>query len=120
MSAETKDIFVEITSTVSLEFCKQVMEELISEMLKAGIASTESIDNQIESVDLNADEKKSEQQSNMKKRNTLIIQQVRVVDGQQKLKWVYPSRVDLNFEAENTNGKVKMHVVRLYDENVDN
>ena len=41
MSAKTKDILIEITSSDSIEICKDVMEELIIEMLNAGLVSNQ-------------------------------------------------------------------------------
>lgn len=74
ISTIISDVFLEITSPMSLPDAKFVMEELIKEMLKAGLKS------------------KCEDES----MTGLIIQPVRVYDENGDLKIIYPSKVDLN------------------------
>ena len=113
MSTNTKDILIEITSSDSIDICKQVMEQLIVEMLNAGITSiVTDLSEQVENLNLNSSSA-SDSSENVKPKNTLIMQQVKTVDSKGNLKTVYPSRVDLNF-AETVSNKIK--VARLYDE----
>ena len=109
----TKDIFVEITSTNSLEFCKKVMEELIVEMLQAGLCSSnneELLNESLKSLKLN-EATNDDDETTSKVKETMWIQQVRIVDVAGNLKCVYPSRIDLVFGNSN-----KIKVARLYDE----
>lgn len=122
MKATTKDVFVEITSTDSLETCKKVMEELVVEMIKSGITSSGEVTEKVEALSINSDKPSEEsaakasaengEESNGKLRHTILMQQVKIVDAKGNLKTVYPSRVDLSF-AEMDN---KIRVVRLYDD----
>lgn len=115
MSTSTKNIFIEITSSQSIEACKKVMEELFTEMLNAGISTktldenaNEEIARKVDELSLESEESKDE---NKKLRHTLVLQQVKVVDTKGTLKTVYPSRVDLSFGDSK-----KFQVNRLYDE----
>jgi len=127
MSANTKDILVEITSTVGMDICKKVMEEMIVEMINMGITSS-TLEEKLEAVSLNKDtndasattsstssssssSSSEEEDPNSKLRRTLLMQQVKIVDSKGNLKTVYPSRVDLNFGDSN-----KLRVKRLYDD----
>lgn len=117
MSASTKNILIEITSSHSMEVCKKVMEELFVEMLNGGIASVlldenanEEMTKKIEELNLKSNEEGSDE-SNKKLRHTLVIQQVKIVNTKDTLKTVYPSRVDLTFGDSR-----KYEVHRLYDE----
>jgi hypothetical protein len=113
MSTSTKDILIEITSSDSMDICKQVMEQLLIEMLNAGIVSREDgLTEKVENLNLNSNSA-SDSNESLKPKNTLIMQQVKTVDTKGNLKTVYPSRVDLNF-AESSSNKIK--VVRLYDD----
>jgi hypothetical protein len=111
MSTNTKDILIEITSSDSMDICKQIMELLLVEMLNSGIASrVADLSERVENLNISS---ASDSNDNLKPKNTLIMQQVKTVDSKANLKTVYPSRVDLNF-AESTNNKIK--VVRLYED----
>lgn len=68
------DVFIEITSPLSLPDCKFVMEELLKEMFKAGLSSKQD--------DV--------------KRQGLVVQPIRVFDENGDLKIIYPSKVDLS------------------------
>ena len=127
MSPETKAILVEITSSESLDICKQVMEELIVHMLNEALVSNDKFDLLKDSMDalrINSASSASSSSSSSssaetdeaenadgKLRRTMIVQQVRVLDAKGQLKTVYPSRVDLNFSNSN-----KFRVIRLYDD----
>ena len=112
MSSKTKDIFVEITSNNSLEFCKKVMEELIIEMLNSVLCSSNNdellslVNTSMKNLNLNEAEVESE---DLKPKQTMWIQQVKIVDDKANLKCVYPSRIDLSFGNSN-----KIKVARLY------
>ena len=131
MSASTKDILIEITSSDSMDICKKVMDELVVEMIAMGITSTSAAGNglveKVEALSVNSESSSSsssnsavsssaEEQAladdpNSKLRHTLIMQQVRIIDSKGALKTVYPSRVDLCFGESN-----KLRVVRCYDD----
>ena len=53
MSAASKNILIEITSTTSQEFCKNVMEQLFTEMLNNGNVSHETAEIKVENLTLN-------------------------------------------------------------------
>jgi hypothetical protein len=116
MSANTRNILIEITSSENMEVCKKAMEELIVEMFKNGIVSkeTNSLDENMQKLNLK-DEKQNDaengENSESKLKSTIIMQQVKVVNSKGDLKSVYPSRVDLTFGNSN-----KFRVNRLYDE----
>ena len=116
MTTATKDIFVEITSGESIEICKEVMEELLKEMINANLTSrqqtsdSDQLAQKTENLDINIDSNAAGEKMNL--RNTMIIQQVKTMDSKGNLKTVYPSRVDLNF----TDSPSKIKVVRLYDD----
>lgn len=78
--AEKLDVMLEVTSPTDLATCKSVMENLISKLLEAGLRS-------IPTEDCAAEGKQ-----------VLLIEQVRVVNGDGQLKVVYPSRVDLQID----------------------
>lgn len=80
------------------------MDELILEMLRAGIVSTSDMNEKLASLSLSA-----ELPTDGKLKHTLIVQQVRIMDSKGALKTVFPSRVDFEFE-----GSSKIRVARLY------
>lgn len=81
------DVLLEVTSPVSLETCKTVMDSLIKMMLEVGLFS--------EANTLVDDEECATSLSNQE----LVIEQVRVLGSDGQLRVVYPSRVDLQFES---------------------
>ena len=52
MSAASKNILIEITSTTSQEFCKNVMEQLFTEMLNNGNVSHKTAEIKVENLTL--------------------------------------------------------------------
>jgi len=74
ISTKVSDVFIEVTSPLSLPDCKFVLEELIKEMMKLGLTS------------------KCEDGA----MTGLVIQQIRVFDETGDLKIIYPSKVDLS------------------------
>lgn len=112
MSTATKNILIEVTSSVSIDICKKVMEELFTEMLNHNITSKKLDQNANDELVAKIDQMTLEQsEESQKLRNTMVLQQVKIVDAKGTLKTVYPSRVDLNFGDSK-----KFQVRRLYDE----
>ena len=103
ISKETTDILVEVTSSTSLDTCKKIMDEVLYKMLSAGIASktipkaagaTAKGDN---SDSEDSDEGVVFQNLRLTSTiKTLIVEQVKVVDSEDTLKVLYPSRTDLS------------------------
>lgn len=77
VSAETLDIFVEITSSTSMIDCLKSLEEFLKEMLLAGFGRKF---NEFDAFD------------------QLILEPVRIVDSKGHLKAVYPSATDIQLD----------------------
>lgn len=73
------DVFIEITSPVSIAQCKYVMEELLKRMFQQNFKS-----------DMSGDEIEGIQE------DALCIQPIRVVDENEELRVIYPSKIDLD------------------------
>ncbi|GBN66061.1 Leucine-rich repeat-containing protein 47 [Araneus ventricosus] len=84
MSNETKNILLEVTG-MNLNTCKKVMDTLLMEMLKLGLGNQDT-----ETV--NGEESDTH-------RNTLSVQQIKIVDEEGQLKVVYPSRTDIQTDG---------------------
>ncbi|GFT54786.1 leucine-rich repeat-containing protein 47 [Nephila pilipes] len=84
MSNETKDILLEVTGS-NLSTCKKVMDTLLVEMLKLGLG--------------NLDNQGSNDEEGESQRNMLTVQQIKIVDEEEQLKVVYPSRTDIQTEG---------------------
>lgn len=82
MSANTKAMFVEVTSATSQQVCRKVADQFLNELVMLGLGCS-------------AESDKSEDYHN------LVIEQVKVVDLEGNMKLVYPSRSDLIFEDSN-------------------
>lgn len=78
MSADTKEMLLEVTSHSSLGACRTVMDATLQQFLLLGIGGSDNRDY-----------------------HTLTVQQVKIVDPEGTLKSVYPSRADCNYEATN-------------------
>uniref|UniRef100_A0A4W5KRX6 Leucine rich repeat containing 47 n=1 Tax=Hucho hucho TaxID=62062 RepID=A0A4W5KRX6_9TELE len=87
----TKELFLEVTSSTSLQICKDVMDAIIV------VSSSLSMYTKRHTVGLNPTLQK------------LVIQQVRTVDPDGNLKVVYPSKTDLS-----TDSSSKITIARLY------
>lgn len=117
ISPETRDVLVEITSTVNMESCKKVIMELLVEFINSGIVSKHDIiENETKSEQCLSGGKQENQMegnemNNGKLRYTMNVQQVKIVDTKGSLKSVFPSRVDLDFGNSS-----KIRVIRTYDE----
>jgi len=79
ISSIVSDVFIEITSPMSLPDSKFVMEELLKEMFKMGLTSKCDDDSMV----------------------GLVVQPIRVFDESGDLKIIYPSKVDLNIPNVN-------------------
>ncbi|CAL1297099.1 unnamed protein product [Larinioides sclopetarius] len=84
ISNETKNILLEVTG-VNLNTCKKVMDTLLMEMLKLGLGNQDN-------GSVNGEESETQ-------RNTLAVQQIKVVDEEGQLKVVYPSRTDIQMDG---------------------
>ncbi|BFZ04597.1 hypothetical protein BsWGS_07636 [Bradybaena similaris] len=106
VSKETTDILLEVTSTVSLDICKKVMEELLHAVLLTGVggytSSGPTDKDQAATKDEDGDNSDGEAKEtvNINRVGTrLTVEQVKVIDGQGNLRVIYPSRVDLQNPA---------------------
>ncbi|XP_078052331.1 leucine-rich repeat-containing protein 47 [Augochlora pura] len=79
MSVNTETVFVEVTSVISYHVCRNVLDQLLKEIVTLGFGCT-------------VEEKDNENYHN------LLVEQVKVVDLDGNMKLVYPSRADLNFK----------------------
>ncbi|KAF8769864.1 Leucine-rich repeat-containing protein 47 [Argiope bruennichi] len=84
ISTETRRILLEVTG-MNLNTCKKVMDTLLIEMLKLGLGN-------LDAEAINDEESETQ-------RNTLPIQQIKVVDEEGQLKVVYPSRTDIQIDG---------------------
>ncbi|CAM4950946.1 unnamed protein product [Rotaria socialis] len=81
LSPSSESILIEITSNHSMDICRRVMDLILQKMIEIKLGKT--------SKDLNI-------------RQTLILQQTKVVDDKGQLKTTFPSRTDLHWN-ENSN-----------------
>lgn len=99
---------MEVTSSLSLETCKKVMDELLASLLSMGIGCAElppdlsntlAPDDAMESseTDRTGSEETFEDDGEMHPtaEQVLVLEQVKVVDHLGILKVIYPSRIDL-------------------------
>ncbi|KAI1892581.1 hypothetical protein AGOR_G00135050 [Albula goreensis] len=102
MRKSTAELFVEVTSSTSLQTCKDVMDALIvkmAELNKFTFDNKEEVLSDGES-DL-ASEKAAEPAAGEMTSSELVVQQVRIVDMDGNLKVVYPSKTDLSSDVTN-------------------
>ncbi|KAJ8257598.1 hypothetical protein GJAV_G00187490 [Gymnothorax javanicus] len=97
MRKTTAELFVEVTSSTSLQICKDVMDALIVKMAELNKFTLE-----------HREEPTSDGESDLAGNTTpemssseLVVQQVRVVDMDGNLKVVYPSKTDLTSDTAN-------------------
>lgn len=76
---ETRDILVEVTSSVKLATAKTVCDALLKDMLQMGLG-----------------------QETPEGQRSLQVEQVRIEDTQGNLKVIYPSKTDLTFEGSSS------------------
>ena len=84
ISSSICDIFVEVTSSVSLAACKEAMEMLIEQLYQLGYKSSPYTDSSL-----------TEDRKELK---GLVLQQVRVQLEDGQLKSIFPSSIDLEFQ----------------------
>uniref|UniRef100_H2YAL6 B3/B4 tRNA-binding domain-containing protein n=1 Tax=Ciona savignyi TaxID=51511 RepID=H2YAL6_CIOSA len=107
ISAESTDIFVEVTGTKSLRSCKEILDELIKRMVEFGFYSKRIKSKK--DKDFYDDSSDEEQDDDATK--TLVVQQVRVEDDQGSVRVVYPAKTDLIFDTK----EIK---IKRYSENL--
>ncbi|KAL4646091.1 leucine-rich repeat-containing protein 47 [Arapaima gigas] len=106
MRKTTSELLLEVTSSTSLQICKDVMDSLIvkmAELNKFTFDHKEEVVNDAE-LDLAEDGKVSDLVQKASEEfgsPELLVQQVRVVDTDGNLRVVYPSRTDLNTDMSN-------------------
>ncbi|XP_049840577.1 leucine-rich repeat-containing protein 47-like [Schistocerca gregaria] len=86
MSASTKSMLVEVTSTINQSTCRSVADALLRETLQLGVSCT-------------ADQATDPEKVNGRMYQSLTVEQVKIVDIEGSLKSVYPARNDLMFEG---------------------
>ncbi|KAJ8371150.1 hypothetical protein SKAU_G00111780 [Synaphobranchus kaupii] len=102
MRKSTAELFVEVTSSTSLQICKDVMDALIvkmAELNKFTFDHKEEAHSDGESDP--ASETAAEPGSSEMTSSELVVQQVRIVDADGNLKVVYPSKTDLASDVTN-------------------
>ena len=103
ISKDTTAILVEVTSTTSLDTCKTIMDELLYKMLELGLGG-ENAREVTGGAAAKGSDSESEDEGVMfretgaagKSSNRLVVEQVKIVDFEERLKVLYPSRTDLN------------------------
>ncbi|GCB63742.1 hypothetical protein scyTo_0013240 [Scyliorhinus torazame] len=97
----TSQLFLEVTSSTSLQVCKNVMDCLIVRMAELNKFTFEN--QEPESVSDDETEEAGAVDLTLVKMASpeLIVKQVRVVDVEGNLKVVYPAKTDLNVDAHN-------------------
>ncbi|XP_064620872.1 leucine-rich repeat-containing protein 47-like [Lineus longissimus] len=91
ISKSTKDILIEVTSSISLDICKKVLDQLLQLMLEMGLGTAKP-EGQDEA---SADEQKVPEK--------LIVEQVKILNAEGNMKDVYPSRTDLQSDSYEIN-----------------
>ncbi|XP_066546666.1 leucine-rich repeat-containing protein 47 [Amia ocellicauda] len=103
MRKSTSELFVEVTSSTSLQICKDAMDALIvkmAELNKFTFDHKEETLSDGETEPTNC-ERASEPTANENASPELIVQQVRIEDADGNLKVVYPSKTDLDVDMSN-------------------
>ncbi|XP_067423207.1 leucine-rich repeat-containing protein 47 isoform X2 [Emydura macquarii macquarii] len=95
----TRDLFLEVTSSTSLQICKDVMDTLIlkvAELNKFTLENKEEESVSDSESDITSEPVNSNPSQNAEQENSaLTVEQVRVVDMDGNLKVLYPSKTDL-------------------------
>ncbi|XP_007527304.1 leucine-rich repeat-containing protein 47 [Erinaceus europaeus] len=101
----TSDLFLEVTSAMSLQICKDIMDTLIlkmAEMNKYTLNNKEEgslSDTEADVISAHLSDSKMNPTAERDSSSSLVVEQVRVVDMEGQLKVVYPSKTDLDFSA---------------------
>ncbi|XP_013990911.2 leucine-rich repeat-containing protein 47 [Salmo salar] len=96
----TKELFLEVTSSTSLQICKDVMDALI---VKMADLNKFTLEHREEAGSEGESDVPPDPASDGTTSGELIIQQVRTVDPDGNLKVVYPSKTDLSTDVGNLN-----------------
>ncbi|XP_034027827.1 leucine-rich repeat-containing protein 47 [Thalassophryne amazonica] len=94
----TTELFLEVTSSTSLQICKDVMDALIAKMAELNKFTAEHQE------EAGSDEEGGvppEMGPSSEISSELIVQQVRTIDQEGNLKVVYPSKTDLRQDTSN-------------------
>ncbi|XP_044134194.1 leucine-rich repeat-containing protein 47-like [Bufo gargarizans] len=97
----TRDLLLEVTSSSSLQICKEVMDALIAKMAELNKFTLENKEEEVTS-DTEPDEGAAHQKPvadptpEVEGSSELVLEQVRVADADGNLKVLYPSKTDLN------------------------
>jgi hypothetical protein len=113
MTTDTTDVFIEITSTHNLEFCKKLMENIITEMLNMNLSTTTENNEPLRLLTSKLNDLRLLDSDRVPTgaKHILIVQQVKIIDSRGNLKSVYPSRIDLTYDECRA-----VKVTRLYNE----
>ncbi|XP_006871805.1 PREDICTED: leucine-rich repeat-containing protein 47 [Chrysochloris asiatica] len=101
----TSDLFLEVTSAVSLQICKDIMDALILKMAELNKYTLENkeeeslSDTEVDSVSGQLPDPQANPSAGEDGTSPLVVEQVRVVDLDGSLKVVYPSKTDLDISA---------------------
>merc|ERR1712025_77655 len=87
VSKDTRDILIEVTSTITLDTCKKVLDEMLKLMLEMGLGSGGTAPASASGDGLLLEGQK------------LVVEQVKILDPEGTMKVVYPSRTDLQGEG---------------------
>ncbi|XP_054464640.1 leucine-rich repeat-containing protein 47 [Anoplopoma fimbria] len=96
----TKELFLEVTSSASLQTCKDVMDALIVKMAELNKFTAEHRE---EAGSDGEGDGPQDPAASSEPSSELIVQQVRTVDQDGNLKVVYPSKTDLCNDISNLN-----------------
>ncbi|XP_066463387.1 leucine-rich repeat-containing protein 47 [Eleutherodactylus coqui] len=99
----TQDLLLEVTSSSSLQICKDIMDALIAKMAELNKFTLENKEEEVTS-DTEADGGDAQQPVTgptleSEGSSQLVLEQVRVADADGNLKVLYPSKTDLNLSA---------------------
>ncbi|XP_023491687.2 leucine-rich repeat-containing protein 47 [Equus caballus] len=101
----TSDLFLEVTSATSLQICKDIMDALILKMAELNKYTLENkeegslSDTEADAISGQLAAPRTSSQAEKDAHSPLVVEQVRVVDEEGRLKVVYPSKTDLGTVA---------------------
>ncbi|KAF6109927.1 leucine rich repeat containing 47 [Phyllostomus discolor] len=101
----TSDLFLEVTSATSLQICKDAMDALILKMAEINKQALESkeegavSDAETDATPGQREDPRADPGAERGGHAPLLVEQVRVVDEEGRLKVLYPSKTDLDLPA---------------------
>ncbi|XP_045714729.1 leucine-rich repeat-containing protein 47 [Phyllostomus hastatus] len=101
----TSDLFLEVTSATSLQICKDAMDALILKMAEINKQALESkeegavSDGETDATPGQREDPRADPGAEQGGHAPLLVEQVRVVDEEGRLKVLYPSKTDLDLPA---------------------